>query len=94
MQKSIENFGEFSLNISTKKAPQRKATAHSARCVFDNVRRCAVQHITDSGEDVQVHFLNLILIPLVDDFKSGVGRFGEVIPCDMPTVHEFPEPDE
>ena len=48
---------------------------------------------TDAGEDIQVHLLDLILIPLVDNFKSGVGRFGEVIPCDVPAVHEFPEPD-
>ena len=43
--------------MKKKKAPQRKSTAHSERFVFDNVRGCTVQHITDSGEDVQVHFL-------------------------------------
>ena len=42
-----------------------------------------MQHITDSGEDIQVHLLHTVLIPLVDDFKSGVGRCGEVVPCDV-----------
>ena len=45
------------------------------------------------GKYIQVHFFDLILIPLVDDFKSGVGRIGEVVPCDVSAVHEFPEPN-
>ncbi len=49
--------------------------------VLDNIARRAVQNIADPRQHVQIQPFDLVGIPFVNDFKTGIGVPYKVVSC-------------
>ena len=57
--------------------------------VFYYICGRTIKNITDSGKNIQIHFLDFVVIPLVYYLETSIGHPRKVVPRDVLAVHDL-----